>query len=286
MCSSKSAANAPTLNELLCARYGTVKGHGLSVVAPSQDSVLKSILAHRSVRAYRPDSLMPGILNLILAAAQSAPSSSNLQAWSVVAVQDFARKARLAALCRDQRHIKEAPLFLIWLADLSRLRRAGRMHDGSAEGLENLESFISAIIDTTLAAQNAVVAAESVGLGTVFIGAIRNEPEKVAAELALPAEVFPVFGLVVGHPDPARPLAEVKPRLPQGTVLHKEIYRTESEAEGFATYDKILAEFQVAQKLPVTGWTWQVAQRVRDQSGIGTRARLAEAVAALGFSLR
>jgi nitroreductase len=279
-----STAVPSGLVELLRARYGnagSVPEGGL----PLPDEVLESLLAHRSVRAYRPDPLPPGALELIIAAAQSAPTSSNLQAWSVVSVEEPARKSRLAGLCRNQSHIHEAPLFLVWIADLSRLRRAAGRSGSPASGLGHLETFLVAVIDATLAAQNAVVAAESLGLGTVCIGAIRNESVKVAAELALPAEAFPLFGLVVGHPDPARPAAEVKPRLPQSEVLHRETYSTASEEQAIAQYDSVLGAFQASQGLPATGWTRQAIQRIADASALGSRAHLAKAIAALGFKL-
>ena len=73
------------------------------------NAVLDTLLAHRSVRRYSPQALPPGLLELLVAAAQSAPSSSNLQAFSIVAVEDPDRKRRLAALAAGQRHVAEAP---------------------------------------------------------------------------------------------------------------------------------------------------------------------------------
>ncbi|MEF2985466.1 nitroreductase family protein, partial [Pseudomonas aeruginosa] len=95
-------------------------------------------------------------------------SSSNLQTWSVVAVQDPDRKARLAELAGNQGHIREAPLFLVWVADLARTRAVATAAGSPAEGLDYLESLLVAVIDAALAAQNAVVALESLGLGAVY----------------------------------------------------------------------------------------------------------------------
>jgi len=172
---------------------------------------LDVLLSHRSVRAYTTEPVLAGILETLIAAAQSASSSSNLQAWSVVAVKDPDRKSRLAALAGNQRHIVEAPLFLVWLIDLNRLARLARARNEPSEGLEYLESFVMGAVDASLAAQNAVVALESLGLGAVYIGAVRNKPAQIAAELGLPPHVFALFGLCVGHRDPAKP-AHVKPR--------------------------------------------------------------------------
>ncbi|WP_242419926.1 nitroreductase family protein, partial [Frankia sp. CpI1-P] len=156
-------------------------------------------LAHRSVRRFTPRPVTDDELAALVAAAQSASTSSNLQAWSVVAVRDPQRKDRLAALAGNQRFISEAPLFLIWIADLS---RAHRLADGAGagrvpEGTDYLESTILGFVDAALAAQNAVVAAESLGLGTVFVGAVRNHPEQIAAELGLPPHAAAAFGLAV-----------------------------------------------------------------------------------------
>src|SRR3546814_7369666 len=110
--------------------------------------------------------------------------------------------------------IVQAPLFLVWLIDLGRLTRLAEARGVSSEALTYLESFLLGAVDASLAAQSAVVALESLGLGSVYIGGIRNRPAEVVAELGLPRNVFPVFGLVVGRPDPAKP-AHIKPRLPQ-----------------------------------------------------------------------
>ena len=268
------------ITSLLRARYGSA----LPAITNPVNGSITNLLDHRSVRAYLPDALDAGVLELLIAAAQSAPSSSNLQAWSVVAVEDKERKGRLAVLAHNQKHIIEAPLFLIWLADISRLRRVTSTAGTTSDGLDHLESFVLAVIDAALAAQNAVVAAESLGLGTVYIGAIRNEPEKVAAELDLPPGAFPVFGLLVGKPDPARP-AEVKPRLPQAAVLHRERYAIESQCEAVTRYDDIIGAFYASQDLPQQKWSAHSAARIENAESLGSRVRLAEAIANLGFKI-
>ena len=125
-----------------------------------------------------------GTLELLVAAAQSASTSSNLQFWSVVAVQETARKSRLAELAGQQQFIRDAPLLLVWLADLSRLDRIAAEHQAQVDGTHYLEEFIVGVVDAALAAQSALIAAESLGLGGVYIGAMRNLPEQIAAELA------------------------------------------------------------------------------------------------------
>jgi nitroreductase len=264
----------------LKARYG----FDTPAISEVWSDTLGGLLQHRSVRAYLPDALAPGTLEAIIAAAQSAASSSNQQFWSVVAVENSDRKARLAELAGGQAHIRQAPLFLIWLADLNRATAIAELAGQGHEALDYIESLVVSVVDAALAAQNAVVALESLGLGSVYIGAIRNRPEAVAEELGLPPLVLPVFGLCVGRIDPARP-AEVKPRLPQAAVLHRETYSTEQHAP-VAAYDETLRDFQRSQALPPTGWTQAVVSRVSKVAALNGRERLREALQGFGFRLR
>jgi Nitroreductase family len=123
----------------------------------------------------------------------------------------------------NQAFIEQAPLFLVWVADLGRARRLAARAGTPLEAVDYLETTIIGFIDTALAAQNVVVAVESLGLGSVFVGAIRNRPDEVAAELGLPRHTIVAFGLAVGSPDPDEN-AGVKPRPPQAAVLHHEQY--------------------------------------------------------------
>ena len=155
----------------------------------------------------------------------------------------------------------------------------------TCEGLDYLESLLLGVIDAALAAQNAAVAAEARGLGIVYLGALRNQPEKVAAELGLPHGALGVFGMCVGHPDPARPAA-VKPRLPQSVVLHREQYSARGEAEGVAAYDAIMTRFYTSQARNVQGWSGHSVARIRDARSLNGRDRLSQSLKALGFAIK
>jgi nitroreductase len=240
------------------------------------NDTLDTIMSHRSVRTYRDAPLPPGTLELLIAAAQSAATTSNLQAWSVIAVEDPARKARLASFAANQRHIVDAPLLLIFVADLARLRSISdeRGHPGIA--LNYIEAFIFAIADASFAAQNTIVAAESLGLGGCYIGAMRNNPAGVADELALPDEALVIFGMTIGIPDPGIG-TDVKPRLPQNVILHRERY-TPPDPALLAAYDERIREFQAEQNMP--------ALRVRDEAALTGREVLRDFLRDRGFSLR
>ncbi|BCM86778.1 NADPH-dependent oxidoreductase [Methylobacterium indicum] len=269
--------------EAVTARYG---GEAARAVAEGPwNDVIAALLAHRTVRAFRPDPLPEGTLDTLVAAAQSAASSSNLQTWSVVAVEDPATRKRLSGIAGGQRHVAEAPLVLVWLADLSRLDALGRDRGKPTDGLAYLEMLMVGVVDAALAAQNAAVALESLGLGTVYIGALRNDPEAVAALLGLPPNVLAVFGLCVGHPDPARPAA-VKPRLPQGVVLHRGRYDPALADGAVAAYDAAMRDFQAGQGMPQVGWSDAALDRVRGPESLSGRDRLREILERRGFGLK
>jgi nitroreductase len=257
-----------------------------SPTPPVWNETLDLLLAHRSVRAFLPEPVPRSVLETLVAAAQSASTSSNLQAWSLVAVEDEARKSRLADLAGNQQHIRDAPLFLLWLADLSRLENMGRDQGRDAAALPFLEMFLTAAVDAALAAQNGLVALESLGFGGVYIGGIRNKPEEVAAELGLPPGTFAVFGMAVGRPDPAK-AGGVRPRLGQGAVLHREQYAwNDAQREAITTYDEKFREFQKEAGLPEQGWIRQALSRVRGPESLSGRDRLAETLRKLGFGLK
>jgi len=267
------------------ARYGNGSVEGLPEQWPEQwNDTIEVLLNHRTSRSYRPDVLPTGTVELLVATAQSAPTSSNLQAWSVIAVEDPERKARLAGFTGGNAHILAAPLFMVWLVDLSRLRTVARQHGNDGEGLDFHESFLLGAIDAALAAQNAVVAIDSLGLGSCYIGGLRNQPEDVARELKLPSETVAVFGLTVGYPDPAVD-TDVKPRLPQSAVFFREQYG-EVRPEDLASYDDALKTFQQKQKLPVTGWTSVIAKRIENEAALKGRSQLTAILRRLGFPLK
>ncbi|WP_437960176.1 NADPH-dependent oxidoreductase [Sorangium sp. So ce119] len=264
--------------------------YGSEAAAPrfeQWNAVIESLLGHRSVRRYAQKPLPEGTLELLVAAAQSAPSSSNLQLWSVLSVQDAERRRRLAELAGGQAHVRDCGLFLVWLADLRRIGDLARHRGVGHEGLDHLEMFVMAVVDAALAAQNALVAAESLGLGTVYIGALRNHPEAVAAELGLPPQVFATFGLCVGWPDPSAP-ASVKPRLPQEVVLHHEQYGAFDRSIGaLEGYDRLMERFYANERMDVQGsWSRHSAARVESAHALRGRDRLRAALASMGFGLR
>ena len=143
------------------------------------------------------------------------------------------------------------------------------------------EQFIIATVDVALAAQNAAVAAEAQGLGICYIGAIRNDPQTVSDLLELPDDVFPVFGLCIGHPDQN---PEVKPRLPLDVVLKEERYNDSGDRDRIAAYDEEMRSYYRGRSggTKESSWTEEMAGLVEGER----RPHMKQFLADRGFELR
>jgi nitroreductase len=272
--------DTPDKRAALARRYGAA----LPPAGPWNETIA-ILLDHRSVRGFLPDPVPPGTLETLVAAAQSAATSSNMQLWSAIAVTDPAKRKLLAEIAGDQKHIEQCPLYIAFIADMSRNERMSQAEQVTFENLPYLETFMVACIDAALAAQNAVVAAESLGLRTVYIGAMRNDPAKVHELLGLPQKAFVVFGLCVGYADPASK-NEVKPRLPQSTVLHHERYDDAPEVSDRPAYDAEMAQFSARNEMQATTWTARMLNRMGPIKSMNGRERIRATLARLGFEIR
>jgi len=242
--------------------------------------VIPLLLAHRSVRAFDGAPLHDIVVDTIVAAAQSASTSSNLQSWSVVVVRDHVHKDAVATLAGDQQFIRDAPLLLVFVADWARGVALAAGRGEASEGIDFLDSTLVATVDAAIAAQNAIVAAEALGLGAVFVGAVRNNPGELADLLNLPAASFPVVGVAIGVPATGD-RSPVKPRLPQTVVRHDERYRAASP-EALDEYDRTLRRFNASQGR-VGGWIESVVARVRSRDALHGRERLRTVLAERGL---
>lgn len=192
------------------------------------------LLNHRSIRSFSAQPIAQGARDAIIAAAQSASSSSFLQCSSIIRITDPALRQTLAHYCGDQQHVVDAAEFWVFCADFQRhLQIFPQAQTGLAEQL------LLGCVDTALMGQNALVAAESLGLGGVFIGGIRNHIADVTALLSLPQQVLPLFGLCLGIPAST---PDLKPRLPASLVVHENSYQPLDKA-ALAQYDQQLGDY-------------------------------------------
>lgn len=227
---------------------------GLPVFEALRNPIIDQITRHLSVRSFDTSRELPeGTVEMMMASAQSAPTSSNFQSWSVVVIRDPERKRKMQELCDNQAFVGDAPLFFAFCADTYRHRYV-TSQQGYRFGSDYLELLLVSVIDSALAAQNAALAAESMGLGCCMVGAIRNKAREVSELLELPPGVFATIGLAVGYP--ARKNS-VRPRLPQSVVVHQEKYSTANMEEGITAYDEQMAQTGIykGRRVPIPGVT-------------------------------
>lgn len=152
------------------------------------NEVMDTLLSHRSIRKYKERPVEEEILDQIVKAVQAAPNWVNLQHVSVIAIKDKARREKFSELCGGQKHIAQAPVFLVFCADFYRTwiacRQNGQPFEDAAGQIDNL---IVGANEVGIALGTAVAAAESFGLGTVPIGDIRLHALEAVRELNLPS---------------------------------------------------------------------------------------------------
>ena len=203
------------------------------------NEVMKLMQQHSSVRSYTNKKISKELLEELIASGQAAASSSFIQAYSIIRVLDIEKRKIIADAAGGQSWIIDAAEFMVMCADMQRINYAShKNHEGELKGYT--EHFIAATVDTALMAQNILLAAESAGLGGVFIGGIRNNPQLVSEVLVLPKHVYPAFGLCLGWPAHKN---AVKPRMPVATVLHQDFYDIDAVQANVDAYDETFAAY-------------------------------------------
>ena len=143
------------------------------------NETIETMRSHRSIRKFKDKAISDEMLETILTSAQCAATSNFVQAYTIIRVNDQRNRQVIANLCGDQQWVIDAPVFLVFLADLNRLETACRKHGKEmAKGL--MEQFIVATVDTALVGQNTLLAAESMGLGASLSGQFATTPRKYA----------------------------------------------------------------------------------------------------------
>jgi FMN reductase (NADPH) len=205
-------------------------------------SVLNLLQNHRSIRKFTDQKINKENLRQIIDSAQMAATSSHVQAYSIVGVTDIEMKKQLAEWAGRQTYVESCAHFFVFCADLHRLEQVAKKEGQDiSDPLQNTEMFMVATIDAALAAQNAAIAAESLGLGIVYIGGLRNKPDKVSQLLKLPDKVYPVFGMCLGYPDQD---PDKKPRLPQSAIYFENEYLDFSQIKPYIDeYDQTMKQY-------------------------------------------
>lgn len=195
-------------------------------------------MSHMSIRKFQKNAVEEEKVEAIIKAAQWSATSSHFQAYTIIRVNDPQKRQRIADAAGGQKWVIESPLLLMFCADLHRCKKTWKETDPTV--FSNTELLIMATVDAALAAQKAFIAAQSMGLGGVFIGGIRNDLKAVSETLSLPDMVYPLFGMCLGYPaeNPGQ-----KPRLPMDVIYKVDAYDDANDETLIASYDKVIQEY-------------------------------------------
>lgn len=247
----------------------------------SMNQIIETMLDHRSIRSFEDRPLTNEQIETIVECAQSAATSSYIQAYSIIGVSDPEKKAKLAELAGPQTYVEKCAHIFVFCADLHRHDVVGEMEgqDLSAS-IESTEKFMVACIDAALAAQNAALAAESMDLGICYIGGIRNDLEAVGELLHIPHRVIPLFALIVGYP---KNRSEKKPRLPLANVYHENGYQTDKQVfvEQLEAYNETISSYYERRTKGKRKDTW--TEQMADMLAKNSRMYMKDYVEGQGF---
>ena len=220
-----------TVRELIAKRYGGLANFGGDEPATG---TIAQLLNRRSNRRYRDEKVPDALVEVLLACAQSAPTKSNLQQYSIVVITDRKVREALAPLCRRTKGIEDVPLLVAFCADMRRGQRICEFR-GHPHMNNSIDTFHNATVDAALVMGFFVVAAEAAGLGCAPLSSMRDEAEGVAKVLGLPPGVFCIAGVMAGWP-----AAEgyINQRIPPSIAVHRDRYDESRLAQDIDAYDR------------------------------------------------
>lgn len=192
------------------------------------------ISAHRVHRRYRARGIEPQLLRLLCACALSAPSKSDLQQADILIVRDNRKINAIADLLPEMPWVREAPVFLIFLANGRRLPKISEMR-GKPFPNDHLDLLFNATVDAGIVMTTFLRAAEAVGLGCCPISVIRDHAAIVSEMFALPEKVIPVAGMCLGWPAEE---GGITPRLSLDTTVHEERFAEGDLGAKIDAYDR------------------------------------------------
>ncbi|MDK4569076.1 oxygen-insensitive NADPH nitroreductase [Kingella kingae] len=224
---------------------------------------LETAFAHRSIRKFSDEPISAEMFDAIIHAGQMASTSSFMQAVSIVRVTDRAIRAQIREVCANayqgklgHHYVENCAEFLVFCVDTA--RHTQLVPDAQIEWTEVL---LTGAVDVGIFSQNVLLAAESLGLGGVFIGSLRNDMTTISKLLDLPHGVMPMVGICLGHPaqEPVQ-----RPRLPVTVVVSENRYRPAS-ADELAQYDEVVHQYYLTRSNMDLTWSQQIAANLRGE---------------------
>ncbi len=217
---------------------------------------LATALNHRSIRKFKEQPIEKEVFDSIIAAGQMASTSSFLQNVSIIRVSDKAKRTQIRHICANayqgklgHHYVENCAEFLVFCADTAR-----HLHFAPDAQIDWTEVLLTGAVDVGIMAQNVLLAAESLGLGGVFIGSLRNGMAELSELLGLPHGVVPIVGMCLGYPDhdPGQ-----RPRLPADVIVSENTYRPAADTD-LQAYNETVREYYKNRSNIDLDWATQI----------------------------
>lgn len=213
------------------------------------NETIRILLNRRSIRLFLPDSIAEDEKDQILQSTLRAPTAGNMMLYTILQITDQTIKDRLALTCDNQPFIAKAPWVLLFLADYQRwvdyFNFSGVEEKSQERGadirLPQEGDLLLAVCDALIAAQTAVIAAESLGIGSCYIGDVMEKYESHRELLQLPKYVFPITMVCFGRSAKKEQGWKLQPRFPKRFIVHQNQYHSLRKEE-VAEFEKPLVE--------------------------------------------
>ena len=275
-----------TLREMIASRYGRETGIGDNT---QENTKLTDFLSRRSIRVYKNDPVPEDLIQVLIACAQSAPTKSNLQQYSILVVKEQSIRNQLAPWCPRTKGLEDVPVLLVFCADIRRNQSVAKFRQKRYAN-NNMDTFLNATVDASLSMGFFVAAAEATGLGCAPLSSLRDNIDAVSDILNLPKGVFPVAGVMCGWP---KVEGYVNQRLPQSVIVHYDRYDDKNLEQNIDDYDQarhaifpVPKEGQSKQDLFGTASFYGWSEHVSRQLAIPERANFRAFLLEHGFNLR
>ncbi|MEW6266929.1 MAG: nitroreductase family protein [Thermodesulfobacteriota bacterium] len=238
-------------------------------------SLYESMMKRRSVRAFSHQEIPEPLIDQLLSVANQAPSGGNIQPLSIIVVRSMDGRKRLSELVGGQPWVRNAPLSMVFCLDFYRVKKWAEMSQTDFVGNKALNHFLIAYADLMVAAQNVVILAQGLGLGSVYVGSIQNEIDAARQYFRIPAYVLPMMVLSLGYP---KSVPKRVPKLNREAITHWEKYREPKDDEIRRAFDdkygpvddniekyldKVFVEVLEADKQDAPQWLERVKQEMK-----------------------
>lgn len=248
-----------------------------------QNDMIRMQLEHRTIREFNEDKITEEIIEQLTQVARRTASSNGMQSSSIIRIIDPVIKQELADIC-TQEYVARMPELWIFIVDQYRNGQIASEKGCYEDSINDMDRFFQGFTDACLMAQNVVNAAESMKLGTVYLGSILNNPSRTIELLNLPKRTFPVVGLGFGYPNQE---PQLKPRMDMELRIFENKYKCfDSYINTIIEYDEIMQTYYDLRNANqrVDSFSNQVIEKLKNINPI--RQKIFNNIVEQGFDLK